>query len=295
MPWLRITLDGFPHDPDRISELLNAAGAEAVTFEDAADQAILEPLPGETHLWGRTKVSGLFAADADSARIIDHLRDALGDRALQATVTVVDDQDWERAWMDQFQPMRFGRRLWICPHWHTPPKPQDVTVMLDPGLAFGTGTHATTALCLEWLDAQDLHGKTVIDYGCGSGILAIAAAKLGARHIWAVDHDPQALTATGNNAAANGVESRISLHEPGALPQVTADVLLANILAGPLLELAPRFARLLRPGGNLVLSGILREQTSALLEKYQAWFNMEPATIREEWVRLSGRRNDAAC
>jgi ribosomal protein L11 methyltransferase len=167
--------------------------------------------------------------------------------------------------------------------------------MLDPGLAFGTGTHPTTALCLEWLDAQDLHDKSVIDYGCGSGILAIAAAKLGARRIWAVDYDPQALTATANNAGANDVDRHISIHAPEALPEVTADVLLANILFGPLLELAPRFARLVRPGGKLVLSGILNDQTSALMEKYGAWFNMEPATTREEWVRLSGQRTNAAC
>ena len=295
MPWLRITLAGSPHDPDHISELLGAAGAVAVTFEDAADQPILEPLPGETHLWGRTQVSGLFAADADGTHILDQLRDALADATLHATVAVVDDQDWERVWMDQFQPLRFGRRLWICPHWHTPPNPQDVNVMLDPGLAFGNGTHATTALCLEWLDAHDLRNKTVIDYGCGSGILAIAAAKLGAQHIWAVDHDPQALTATANNAAANAVGSRISLHEPDTLPQAAADILLANILAGPLLELASRFARMVRPGGDIVLSGILSEQAPALLAKYQAWFNMEPAATREEWVRLSGQRNDAAC
>ena len=194
--------------------------------------------------------------------------------------------------MDQFQPLQFGRRLWICPKWHTPPQPDDVNIMLDPGLAFGTGTHPTTALCLEWLDSKDLNGKTMIDYGCGSGILAIAAAKLGAHQVYAVDHDPQALNATTNNAIANLVDDRISISAPVALPDLTVDVLLANILAGPLLDLAPRFAQLVRKGGSLVLSGILNEQTSILMEKYHTWFNMEPATTREEWVRLNGQRNN---
>ena len=205
MAWLRITLDSTAHDPDILSELLSVVGAEAVTFEDAADQAVFEPLPGETRLWRHTQVSGLFAIDADIDAIIDNLRHAIGDTELNVTVATVEDQDWERVWMDQFQPMRFGRRLWICPHWIKPPSPDDVTVMLDPGLAFGTGTHPTTALCLEWLDKHDIHDKTVIDYGCGSGILAIAAAKLSARHVWAVDYDPQARTATAGNAEANAV------------------------------------------------------------------------------------------
>jgi len=295
MAWLRITIDSSTHDPEQLSELLDAAGAVSVTFEDGADQSILEPLPGETHLWSKTQVTGLFAADANAALIVDTLRCELDDPLLRARVTQVEDQDWERAWMDQFQPLRFGRRLWVCPHWHSPPRPEDVNIMLDPGLAFGTGTHPTTALCLEWLDVQELHDKIVIDYGCGSGILAIAAAKLGARRIFAVDYDPQALTATTNNALSNQVSEQISIHAPETLPSVMADILLANILSGPLLELAPRFAGLVRPGGKLVLSGVLSDQAAALLEKYRTWFNMEPTTTREEWVRLSGQRTDAAC
>jgi ribosomal protein L11 methyltransferase len=295
MAWLRITLDGSFHDPEQLSELLSATGAVSVAFEDAADQPIIEPLPGETRLWPHTRVSGLYATDVDAARILDILRRELNDPQLQATATPLEDQDWERAWMDQFQPLRFGRRLWVCPHWHTPPQPEDVNIMLDPGLAFGTGTHPTTALCLEWLDAQELRDKTVIDYGCGSGILAIAAAKLGARHIWAVDYDPQALTATASNASANHVDERISVHAPETLPAITADILLANILSGPLLQLAPRLAGLVQPGGKLVLSGILGEQAPALMEKYRAWFNMEPTVTRGEWVRLSGQRTGAAC
>ena len=195
--------------------------------------------------------------------------------------------------MARFQPMRFGRRLWVCPRWQTPPQPDDVTVMMDPGLAFGTGTHPTTALCLEWLDEHDIRDRTVIDYGCGSGILAIAAAKLGARQVWAVDYDPQALTATADNAAENGVGRRLSVHQPDELEELNCDILLANILAAPLLELAPRFAHLVRPNGQIVLSGILDEQADAVMAKYRAWFNMEPAATREEWVRLSGQRSNA--
>ncbi len=296
MAWLRITLDGASHDPELLSELLSAAGAEAVTLEDAADQSVLEPLPGETRLWRRTQVSGLFAAGTDSTVVLEQLRNNLCDPALHATTASIEDQDWERVWMDRFKPMRFGRRLWVCPHGSTPnadADPQDVIVNLDPGLAFGTGTHATTALCLEWLDSQELHNKAVIDYGCGSGILAIAAARLGARQVCAVDYDPQALIATASNAQANGVDRQISLHEPQHdLAENGADVLVANILAGPLLELAPRIARWVKPGGQVVLCGILLEQAPSLMEKYQTWFNMEPVAVREEWVRLSGQRRD---
>ena len=293
MSWLRISIVSASHDPELISELFSAAGALSITFEDAADQPILEPLPGETSLWSHTLVSGLFTDGVDASHIVGDIRRTLGDPNLQTTTTPVEDQDWERSWMDQFQPLQFGRRLWICPKWHTPPQPDDVNIMLDPGLAFGTGTHPTTALCLEWLDSNDLNGKTMIDYGCGSGILAIAAAKLGAHQVYAVDHDPQALNATTNNAIANLVDDRISISVPEALPELTVDVLLANILAGPLLDLAPRFARLVQKGGTLVLSGILNEQTSILMEKYHTWFNMEPATTREEWVRLNGQRNNS--
>ncbi len=293
MVWLRITLDSTVRDPELLSELLSAAGAEAVTFEDAADQAVLETLPGETRLWHHTQVSGLFAAGSDGPRIVDRLRQAVADPALRTTIVTVEDQDWERVWMERFRPMRFGRRLWICPRGHTPPKPEDITVMMDPGLAFGTGTHPTTALCLEWLDARDIRGKTVIDYGCGSGILAIAAAKLGARRVRAVDYDPQALTATASNAEINDVGDVVSLHEPNDLAEAGSDILLANILAGPLQELAPRFARLVRPGGHIVLSGILTDQAPAVMAKYSAWFNMEPVIIREEWVQLCGQRCSA--
>jgi ribosomal protein L11 methyltransferase len=206
---------------------------------------------------------------------------------------VVEDQDWTRAWMDLFHPMQFGRRLWIYPWNVEPPADGDaIVVRLDPGLAFGTGTHPTTALCLEWLDAQDLAGKTVIDYGCGSGVLAIAALKLGAARVVGVDNDPQALAASRDNAERNGVADRLVLVAPEAFSEAPADVLVANILAGPLEELAPRFAHGVKPGGELALSGILGGQEAKLVERYAEWFDALRVDAREDWIRIAGRRRD---
>ncbi len=288
--WLQLTLDAAGHDPELLSDLLHESGAAAVTLQDAADDPVLEPAPGETTLWSHTAVTGLYTADTDPEQILAFVRQQLDGAELVYHTTLLQDQDWERAWMDHFHPMRFGRRLWVCPHWRTPPEPKAVNVMLDPGLAFGTGTHPTTALCLEWLDSADLAGKTLIDFGCGSGILAIAAAKLGGARVWAIDHDPQALQATRANAAANDVLDCIETLLPEQLPNLQADIVLANILAGPLLALAPHFAELTQPGGVVVLSGILAPQAQALVDKYCTWFNMEPPMERDSWVRLTGQR-----
>ncbi len=293
MPWLQITIETRETDAERLAEALHEAGAAAVTLQDAADQPLFQLEPGDSPLWANTHVIGLFAADSDTAAILAQLRSGAAEAPpLRTRVDTLPDQDWERAWMDQFHPIRFGRRLWVCPRWLTPPDPAAVNIMLDPGLAFGTGTHATTALCLEWLDGEDLANQTVIDFGCGSGILAIAAAKLGAARVWAVDHDPQALLATRDNAEVNGVETIISVCTAENLPAMHADVLLANILAAPLISLRPRFAQLLPPGGRIVLSGILAEQAEEVLENYRAWFTMAPITVREGWVRAHGRRNN---
>jgi ribosomal protein L11 methyltransferase len=192
--------------------------------------------------------------------------------------------------MQHFHPMRFGARLWICPSWQAPPAPDAVNILLDPGLAFGTGTHPTTALCLEWVDQHGADYDEVIDYGCGSGILALAAAKLGARHVWAVDNDPQALLATRANAANNGVAHLIDAVTPQALPALRTQLLLANILAQPLIDLADRFSAYVSPGGYIVLSGILTQQAASVAAAYQKHFEMAPWVGKDEWIRLVGKK-----
>lgn len=293
--WLQLTLAAGHHDPETLEDVLLAAGALAVTLSDGGDQPVLEPLPGQTPLWSQTLVTGLFAADTD----LDALRQAL-QRQLGAAVFANDcieqlpERDWERAWLDDFQAMRFGRRLWVCPSTQAPPDPTAVNLILDPGLAFGTGTHPTTALCLRWLDGADavIQDQSVIDYGCGSGILAVAAAKLGAQAVYAVDIDPQALLATTENAARNGVAASIRVMPPEQLPQQPVALLLANILAGPLIELAPCFAALVQPDGQLVMSGLLHNQTEAVAAAYATWFGFEPVIYDAEWALLHATRNN---
>jgi ribosomal protein L11 methyltransferase len=204
----------------------------------------------------------------------------------------MEDKVWERVWLDHFKPMSFGRRLWVCPARESIEHPDAVVIKLDPGLAFGTGTHPTTALCLEWLDAQDLQGKTIIDYGCGSGILAIAALKLGADSALAIDHDPQALQATQENAEKNRVSDRITTQLPSEGSASPADILLANILAEPLLQLAETLTDLVKPGGAMALSGILTEQELSLQERYRPLLSLSPTQQREEWILISGSRPD---
>jgi ribosomal protein L11 methyltransferase len=203
---------------------------------------------------------------------------------------VLEDREWERAWLDNFKPMRFGKRLWVCPHGLEVEAEDAVVVRLDPGLAFGTGTHPTTALCLEWLDGAELAGKTVIDYGCGSGILAVAALKLGARQVIGIDHDPQALLATRDNAAANGVADRLLVQGSDAADPAPADIVLANILANVLIDLSGRIEPLVADGGELVLSGILEDQWPAVAKAYSAGLDFGQAIIKDGWVRLHGRR-----
>lgn len=291
MPWLQLTLEARDLDPQRLEAALRQAGAQAITLQDAADHPVYEPAPGALPLWPYTRVCGLFPADTDMGRVRERLCDALGRAELPSCrIEPLEDRDWVRAWMDHFRPMRFGARLWICPRDQTPPEPHAVNLRLDPGLAFGSGTHATTALCLEWLDQTPPRGWQVIDYGCGSGVLAIAALLLGARTAWAVDNDPQALQATRQNAGENGVLDRIAVYPPETLPALEADLLLANILAEPLIALAPEFGARVRPGGMLVLSGLLQEQAPAAIRAYAPWFEMEQTGAREGWVRLSGAR-----
>lgn len=291
MPWIQIRINATAKTADKVSNMLLGRGAQAVTFMDAQDVPVYEPLPGETPLWGETEVMGLFDAETDPAPTIAFFQQIFGED-VGYKVEQLEDKDWVREWMDHFHPMQFGERLWICPSWRDVPNPDAVNVMLDPGLAFGTGTHPTTALCLQWLDGLDLVGKTVVDFGCGSGILGIAALKLGAARVIGIDIDPQAIQASHDNAERNGVAGQIELYLPADQPQgVEADVVVANILAGPLRELAPLIAGHGKAGSLMALSGVLESQAPELETIYGQWFDMDPTAVKEEWCRLSGRKH----
>ena len=291
MPWIQIRINATAKTADKVSNMLLGRGAQAVTFMDAKDVPVYEPMPGETPLWGETEVMGLFDAETDPAPTITFFQQIFGED-VGYKVEQLEDKDWVREWMDHFHPMQFGERLWICPSWRDVPNPDAVNVMLDPGLAFGTGTHPTTALCLQWLDGLDLAGKTVVDFGCGSGILGIAALKLGAARVIGIDIDPQAIQASHDNAERNGVAGQIELYLPADQPQdVEADVVVANILAGPLRELAPLIAGHGKPGSLMALSGVLESQAPELETIYSQWFDMDPTAVKEEWCRLSGRKH----
>lgn len=288
--WLQAHITAAREQAPQLELLLERCGALSVTFEDAADEPMFEPPPGATPLWNATRVTGLFEGTTDADRLRAELDRALAGSEVSLALEVLEDRAWERAWLDNFRPMRFGRRLWVCPTGQEVDDAAAVVVRLDPGLAFGTGTHPTTALCLEWLDGADLAGRSLIDFGCGSGILAIAAAHLGARHVIAVDHDPQAVLATRNNAILNGVEDRVQALHSDAFGDRSADIVMANILANVLVQLAEPIRRRVMPGGTLVLSGILREQARDVAAAYAAHFSLEPAVARDAWVRITGRR-----
>jgi len=241
--------------------------------------------------WANTVVVGLFDAEHPMEKVIRKLEQvSLFKHGVQYKLEQLEDKDWEREWMDNFHPIRFGKRLWVCPSWRDIPDPAAVNVMLDPGLAFGTGTHPTTALCMEWLDAQDLSDSLVVDFGCGSGILGIAALKLGARRVVGIDIDPQAIEASTANAARNDVAGQIELYLPKDQPKLAADVVVANILAGPLAELSQIISAYVRPGGLLALSGILESQAQSVIDAYSNEFDFDPVAVKDEWVRLSARK-----
>ncbi len=289
MPWLQVRLAITPEQAETFEDALLEVGAVSVTFMDAEDQPIFEPDLGTTPLWSHTHLLALFEADTDETALIAHLQLLCGGTLPEHHVERIEDQDWERSWMDNFQPMRFGQRLWIVPSWHAAPEPDAVNLLLDPGLAFGTGTHPTTALCLEWLDGQNLDGCRVLDFGCGSGILAIAALLLGAPQAVGTDIDPQALEASRDNASRNGIDpARFPVYLPADLPQQPAEVVVANILAGPLVSLAPQITALVQEGGRLALSGILAEQAEEVRAAYAGAFDLDPTAIKDGWVRISG-------
>jgi ribosomal protein L11 methyltransferase len=294
MPWIQLKLEAGDQDPERLSDFLLEQGASSVTFLDAADQPIFEPDPGDTPLWTETRVVALFDAADRVAAVRTAVTEAFGaDTAARIELEALADRDWERAWMDHFQPMRFGRHLWVVPTgMEAPTDEQAVVLDLDPGLAFGTGTHPTTAQCLAWLDGHPPGGQEVLDFGCGSGILAIAALKLGAAHAVGTDIDDQALWASRENAARNGVAGRLELCRPEQLPDTPVDLLLANILANPLIELASRLAGLVRPGGQLLLSGILAEQAQAVMAAYEPWIRFDPVMEQDGWVCLAGEKQN---
>ncbi|GAB3381687.1 50S ribosomal protein L11 methyltransferase [Spongiibacter taiwanensis] len=292
MTWLQLRLDADPDSATALEDALMEIGASAVTMEDDADQPLYEPPRGETPVWTHTRVTGLFPADTDIAALLPALEAFYGNALPTHRVEILEDRDWIREWMDSYHPLQCGERLWVCPSWREPVDANAVNILLDPGLAFGTGTHPTTWLCLQWLDSQDLTGKTVIDYGCGSGILGIAALLLGADSLIAIDNDPQALSATADNAQRNGIDpARLRCLLPEQFDNsVHADVLLANILAAPLLQLAPRLAGLVKPGAQICLSGILDSQGDSLQQHYASWFEQMQLTTREEWVRITGTK-----
>ena len=292
MAWLQLHLSADDTQAEPLQTLLETLGAVAVTMTDAADQPLFEPPLGETPLWKSTVVSALFEQDTNSDLLVQALQAAIGDPLPSYHFEILEYQPWERAWMDTFHPMQFGERLWIVPSWTEAPQPNAVNLRLDPGLAFGTGTHETTAQCLEWLDGANLKNKEIIDFGCGSGVLAIAALLLGAKHAWACDIDPQALLATQENAQQNGVADRLHCVLARELPSdLTFDVVLANILAGPLVELEPQLSGLCKPGGDIVLSGILAEQGEQIRVAYEKDFKLDPIGQKNDWLRVSGRKS----
>ncbi|MFB1037071.1 MAG: 50S ribosomal protein L11 methyltransferase [Sinobacterium sp.] len=289
MPWIQLKINSQAEYAEQIGEMLSANGAQAVTFVDAKDTPIYEPKPGEVMLWPNTQVVGLYDAQFDMSHVLSQLsKSKLLGKNFNHILDQLEDKDWEREWMVNFHPMQFGKRLWICPSWCDVPDPTAVNVLLDPGLAFGTGTHPTTSLCLRWLDSLELSQATVVDFGCGSGILGIAALKLGAKRVIGIDIDPQALLASQDNANRNDVGEKIELYLPDHQPELQADVVLANILAGPLKELKSVISAYCKSGGKLVLSGILDEQAEEINTFYSDIFDMQLITIDGEWARVSG-------
>lgn len=296
MPQQAITVELEGLDAEHVEQVCFAAGAVSVVLTDCRDDAILEPAPGEVRLWPSTRLQALYTEPLSAAAVAQLAAD-IGCAPSRLALSEIADRVWEREWLRDFQPMRFGERLWICPSHANVEKSNAVIVRLDPGLAFGTGTHPTTRLCLEYLDARSASDaravrdtSLVIDYGCGSGVLAIGALRLGAQRAIAYDIDPQALTATRDNALANDVAQSLTIASDAPEPPLAAELLLANVLSGPLCELAPRLASLLAPGGELVLAGLLEEQAAEVIAAYRPWLTLHRWRSLDGWVCLAGTR-----
>lgn len=289
MAWFQVRFQADAAQVEILEELLLEQGALAVTLEDAADQPILEPELGTMPVWDKTQVVGLFDAKLNSQTVVDLLAQQYKKTLPTHKIEIVEDKDWIRAWMDDYHPMSFGERLWVCPSWQEPPVKDAVNLLLDPGLAFGTGTHPTTSLCLKYLDKEVMGGELIVDFGCGSGILGIAALLLGAKQMVGIDIDPQALTATKDNAQRNKIaDDKYQVYLPKDTPSVEADITVANILAGPLVALGEEIAALTRSGGKLALSGLLAEQADEVIAHYSQWFKMNAPQHQDEWIILSG-------
>ena len=290
--WQQLKIQLHSEDASYFEQILFDSDAISISYLDAEDQPVFQEEPGSTPLWDNTFLLCLFNTKTDLGSLLNKLRcntKVLNNKSLN--IELIEDQDWERSWMKDFEPIQFGEKLWICPSWLSPPEPNAVNIKLDPGLAFGTGNHATTSLCLRWLDLADVRGSEVIDYGCGSGVLSIASALLGAVKVHSVDNDPQAISATIDNSRRNKVPGDVlTTYLPEAVPPVHADILIANILERPLIDLSEKFAELVKKGGYIALSGLLEEQIPSLLSCYDRWFDMEAPQVEQGWVLLCGTR-----
>lgn len=292
MGWWQFSLNCQASELEQVEDLMLGLGALSITLSDAGDEPIYEPLPGENPVWQESIVAATFNGTDDHEHLYQQLTSELPDHlASGIRLTSLQDQDWDQAYKQHFHPIQCAPDLWIVPSWLEPPDPDATVIRLDPGLAFGTGGHPTTALCLAWLGTRDCKYDKVIDYGCGSGILAIAAIKLGVKKAIAVDIDQQALSSCLSNMQVNKVDNeQIQVISPDKLETSPSDLLIANILAGPLVELAPRFADLVRSGGKILLSGILDSQLQDILLAYGPYFQLDPANTRDEWICISGTR-----
>jgi len=291
MAWQQFSIITDEDTAPKIAAYLEKQGAVSVTYMDAEDEPVYEPAIGETKIWTNTQVVALYELDVDIERVKALVLKKFRNYELRdCCIENIEDQAWERAWMEYYQPMKFADKLWVCPTGQEQHEDNTVCLTLDPGLAFGTGTHPTTALCLEWLASHDLSDKVVIDYGCGSGILAVAAVLLGAKVAHAVDIDPQAITATQSNALKNGVADKINCYLPEQFAPLQADIVLANILAKPLIEMSSAISALVVAQGALVLSGILAEQAESVMTAYQANISFNTPVQQEDWIRLDGSR-----
>lgn len=297
MPWLQIKIPTMPKYTEVLEDAMLLAGCTAVTLIDTDDQPVFEPIRGTTPLWEHTTLQGLFEEDVDAQQLVETLHQLIESEQLKTgeiSTEILEDKDWEREWMDNFQPIACGDRLWIVPSWRDAPDQEAVNLRLDPGLAFGTGTHPTTFLCLQWLNDHIKGDETVLDYGCGSGILGLSALLLGANHMDGIDIDPQAITATENNAQTNNLATelfRVTTEISELAEQY--DVVVANILAGPLCDMAEAICHRLKPDAPLVLSGILSHQAVSVVDAYERWISFDPISELDGWVRLSGRKRQS--